>query len=127
MSGQKRVEFRRTWAANQVGLIVIYSSSPIQRIVATIGVDEVVSASPSKLWSYCGSHGGGLTRRELFKYFDGKAQGYAVLLREVRVLHKPIEPQCLFEPFTAPQSFRYLTVHEVMNLEKLAAAQGSSV
>lgn len=125
LSGRKRVEFRRTWAADQVGLIVIYASSPVQRIVATVEVSEVVCASLTKLWSYCTSHGGGLTRRELIEYFDGKAKGYAALLGEVRKLKKPIDPQGLFADFSAPQSFRYLTAPEVKKIEKKTAAHGA--
>ena len=41
LSGEKRVEFRRTWAADEVGLIAIYASSPIQRIVALVGAAVV--------------------------------------------------------------------------------------
>ena len=118
LAGKKRVEFRRTWAVDQVGLIAIYSSSPIQRIVALVEVNEVVCASPTKLWAHCASKGGALTRRELLEYFDGKVQGYAVLLGEVRKLMKPADPRRLFGEFSAPQSFRYLTVPEMKKLEK---------
>ena len=122
LSGEKRVEFRRTWAAEEVGLIAVYASSPIQRIVALVGVDEVVWASPTKLWSHCTSRGGALTRRELNEYFNGKGQGCAVLLGVVRKLKQPIDPHAVFKEFSAPQSFRYLTAPEVKKLEKSAAA-----
>ena len=123
LSGEKRVEFRRTWAADEVGLIAIYASSPIQRIVALVGVDEVVWASPTKLWSHCTSRGGALTRRELTEYFGGKVQGCAVLLGQVRKLKQPFDPRSVFKEFSAPQSFRYLTGAEVKKLEKRVAAK----
>lgn len=118
LAGEKRVEFRRTWAADEIGLIAIYSSSPIQRIVALVSVDNVVCATPTALWSHCTNRGGALTRRELLEYFDGKAQGYAVLLGAVRKLKRPLDPRNLFEEFSAPQSFRYLTIAELKKLEK---------
>lgn len=118
LSGVKRVEFRRTWAAEEVGLIAVYASAPIQRIVAFVGVDAVVWASPTKLWSHCTNSGGALTRRELNEYFAGKRQGYAVLLGEVRKLRQPLDPRRVFKEFSAPQSFRYLTAAEIKRLER---------
>jgi predicted transcriptional regulator len=47
LAGSKRVEFRRSWAAQDVSMIVLYSSSPIQKIVGTVEVDEIVIAYPS--------------------------------------------------------------------------------
>lgn len=118
VAGTKRVEFRRVWAAHEVGLIAVYSSTPTQRIVALVNVTEVVRASPTKLWSYCSARGGALTKKELRAYLEGKAEGYAVLLGKVRKLKKPLDPNRLVSGFSAPQSFRYLTSAEVKRLEK---------
>lgn len=121
LSGTKRVEFRRTWAAAEVSLIAIYASSPVQRIVALVEVEDIVQASPTVLWNHCTNRGGALSRRELFDYFDGKKQGCAVLLGAVRTLGKPLDPKSLFKAFAPPQSFRYLTPVELGKLEKKAA------
>ena len=120
VSGEKRVEFRRMWAADQVGIIAVYASSPTQRIVALVDVEGVVWGSPTRLWGHCTSRGGGLTKRELFEYFGDKGQGCAVLLGHVRELKKPIDPRNLFTAFSAPQSFRYLTMPEVTKLQRKA-------
>lgn len=117
-SGQKRVEFRRTWATEEVGVIAIYASSPIQRIIALVGIDSVVYASPKKLWSHCVSKGGALTYTEFTDYFDGKTDGYALLLGEVQVLKNPVDPSQSFTDFSPPQSFRYLTRDEFKSLGK---------
>lgn len=121
LSSKKSVEFRRSWAREDVGLIVIYASSPQQRLVATVLVEEVVHTSPSKLWEYCRSHGGGLTRRELLDYFSGKPKGYAVILGTVKKLRKPIDPGLLIENFSPPQSFRYLTEVELKSIESASS------
>jgi predicted transcriptional regulator len=115
-SALKRVEFRRAWATENVGVIVIYASSPVQRIVAMANIQEVVHAAPTTLWSYCSTYGGGLTRQELRDYFYGKNRGYAVLLKSVRKLKIPVDPKILFDNFIAPQSFRYLTSSEMAKL-----------
>ncbi|HCY15044.1 MAG TPA: hypothetical protein DHV21_03540 [Curvibacter sp.] len=118
LSGEKRVEFRRTWAKDSVEMIAIYSSSPIQRIVGLVEVEGFISGSPTKLWSVCADRGGGLTRQELRSYFDGKSTGYGVLLGPVHPLKKSLDPKSIFKDFRAPQSFRYLSVAERKKLEK---------
>ncbi|AVQ82118.1 MULTISPECIES: ASCH domain-containing protein [unclassified Variovorax] len=121
LSGKKRVEFRRAWAAEEVKLIAIYASSPVQRIVALVEVEEVIRGSSTALWSYCIERGGALTRRELFDYFEGKKQGCAILLGALRKLNRPLDPRSLFKEFTPPQSFRYLTSTELEKIEKKTA------
>lgn len=120
VSGTKRVEFRRTWAAEPVSVLAIYSTAPVQRILGLAFVQEVIEASPSKLWHYASELGGGLTKRELFDYFDGRETGFAVLVKRVELMRTPLDPVELCGDFRAPQSFRYLTSREVRNLAQRA-------
>jgi predicted transcriptional regulator len=119
VEGSKLVELRRTVPAQAVGTIAIYSSSPVQSIVALAGVKETVEASPSKLWSIAKDNGGGLTRAELMAYFASKETGFALMLENVRVYSKPVKPAKIFKTFSAPQSFRYLSPKELNRLEQL--------
>jgi predicted transcriptional regulator len=119
VDGSKLVELRRTVPAQAVGTIAIYSSSPVQAIVALADVKETIEASPTKLWSIAKDNGGGLTRAELMDYFDSKKTGFAIMLQNVRVYGKPVKPTKVFKPFSAPQSFRYLTPKELKKLEQL--------
>lgn len=117
-SGLKRVEFRRSWAAKPVGLMVIYASAPTQRIIALVDVDGVVHATPTKLWMQSSARGPGLARADLLSYLDGKDRGYGILLGQVTSPAKPIEPSSVIEEFRAPQSFRYLSVAELKRIGK---------
>ena len=65
LAGSKTVEFRRVWAIESVDTIVIYASTPIQKLLGIVKVTEVVKAKPATLWSYCSKRGGGLTKTEL--------------------------------------------------------------
>ncbi len=123
LAGSKRVELRRSWAAQDVSVIVLYSSSPIQRIVGVVEVDKIVVASPTSLWKTCTKMGGGLTRDEFRSYFAGKSQGVAVLLGKVFKFAKHVEPLDVIGNFVPPQSFRYLESHEYMKIEKKMAAR----
>jgi predicted transcriptional regulator len=127
LAGTKTVELRRMWAAEQVGIIVLYASSPVQRIVGTVKVQDVVQAAPSTIWKHSTQRGGGLTKRELLDYFSGKKSGYAVLLEDAVRFDKMIDPQSVIENFVPPQSFRYMSAVEMRKLEqKLRTRRGKS-
>jgi predicted transcriptional regulator len=119
VEGSKLVELRRTIPAQNVATIAIYSSSPVQMIVALVDVKETIQASPKKLWEISKGYGGGLTKTELSAYFESKKTGFAIMLDNVRVYRKPVNPVGIFKPFTAPQSFRYLIPRELKKLQQL--------
>ena len=108
LSGEKRLEFRRSWAAKPVDILVIYSSSPVQRIVAAVNIVSVFEASPTALWKLSQEKGGGVTRQLIYEYFMGKKSGFALELADVLEFENPIDPKKMFKNFVAPQSFRYL-------------------
>lgn len=118
LSGHKTVEFRRSWAAEPVGLVLVYSSSPTQRIVGVVEVESIVHASPARLWTRCKPRGPGLERKELLEYFTGKDLGYGILLGAVVKPVKAFPPETFFKDFRAPQSFRYLTTAELKRVGK---------
>lgn len=123
IDGSKQVELRRTVPAQTVGTIAIYSSSPVQAIVALADVKETIEASPTKLWAIAKDNGGGLTRAELMDYFHSKKTGFAIMLQNVRVYEKPVLPTKIFKAFSAPQSFRYLMPKELKKLEQLLVSE----
>ena len=118
LSGKKTVEFRRVWASEKVDSIIIYASSPIQMLVGSVSVREVSKDRPNRLWEHCKRCGGGLSKRELASYFDGKPLGVAVLLENVQRFKKSIDPKVVIENFSAPQSFRYIKSSELTSLQK---------
>lgn len=120
----KTVEFRRTWAAKDVNTIAIYASSPIQRIVGLVKVNETLKLGPSKLWKICSDHRGGLTKRELLDYFNGKPLGNAILLQDAVKLKRAIDPNKFIDNFYPPQSFQYLDSAQVSRLKKLISDNG---
>ena len=118
LQGLKTVELRRSWAAQPVGLIVIYASSPVQRLVGVVAVVDVKEQSIGELWKTSQAHGGGLTRKELQTYYQGKHRGFAVMLRDVKPAKTPADPTELLPEFVPPQSFRYLGELELLGIEQ---------
>ena len=118
LDGTKKVEFRRSWAIEPVGLAVVYSSSPVQRLAGIVGIEGSVVASPASVWTKCRARGPGLERKELMEYFAGKDQAYGILLGSLALPEKPIRPKSLFKGFRPPQSYRYLTAVELRLIGK---------
>lgn len=126
LAGSKRVEFRRSWAAQGVCSIVLYASAPVQKIVGLVEVESVVIAPPSALWKTCVAKGGGLTRKELRDYFLGKSKGVAILLGKAIVPVKYLDPAEIVNDFVPPQSFKYLDAHECLKLgKKISGSKGA--
>lgn len=114
VEGRKRVEFRRRWTQRQTDVAVIYSTAPVQKIVAIVEIKQVVRAKKSQLWDLSKEHGGSITREKLRDYMNGVDQGIALLLGEQSTPVELINPKDVFgSSFIAPQSFRYLRTSEI--------------
>jgi predicted transcriptional regulator len=108
LSGEKRIEFRRIWAAQPVDRVAIYSTAPISRVVAIATVSDVVQLSPSALWDFAKKYGAGITRDGLREYLRGCHTAYGIVFGAVSVMTSPLELTKLKYTARAPQSFRYL-------------------
>ncbi len=109
ISGEKKLEFRRRWAVHPVDMLVIYATAPVKKIVAVASVHKVIIESPTKLWDLCQKNGGGISRRSLFAYLEGKRKAVAIELKMVVPLKKTMELSKLLDGnFRPPQSFCYL-------------------
>ncbi|MDP3712160.1 MAG: ASCH domain-containing protein [Mycobacteriales bacterium] len=107
LDGSKEVEFRRTSLASDVSHVVIYATSPVQRVVGTFEVAGVESALPAALWTTYGRVGGiGLENYE--DYFTGTDSAYAIKVRRPRSWAQPLTLDELSPGLRAPQSYQYL-------------------
>ncbi len=114
LSGEKRLEFRRSWSAVPVDVLVIYATYPVQRIVALAEVGQTIRGNKTKLWKLAQDEGGGISRRKLFAYLNGKKEGFALELKRTLKIGDGIDPKKLFgKQFYPPQSFRYLSRDEL--------------
>lgn len=118
LSGTKRVEFRRVWAANPVSHLVLYSTSPEMKIVAILELQEVLRRNKSSLWEVAKLYGGGITRSKLREYFADKSEGYALIIKKVHPLTRPISLIEILPEVRPPQSFLYLTDEQFNKLQE---------
>lgn len=108
VAGTKRVELRRSWPSTDIGIMVLYSSSPVQRLVGLAFVDRVEECDFDTLWALANTNGGGVTHEELKSYVKGKKTAYGVMINRVKVAEIQVDPKDLFPNFTPPQSFFYI-------------------
>lgn len=109
LAGTKQVELRRSWPSNDIGVMIIYSSAPVQRLVGMAFIDRVEECKFDELWGIAKENGGGVTHAELKNYVTGKNTAFGVMIKSVKVADELVDPKELFPDFTPPQSFLYLS------------------
>jgi predicted transcriptional regulator len=108
LAGTKRVELRRSWPSNDVGVMVLYSSAPVQKFVGVAFVDRLEERDFEGLWTLSQDHGGGVTYEELKHYVKGKRTAFGIMIKRVQAAEAKVDPKDLFSGFMPPQSFLYL-------------------
>ena len=106
LEGSKTVELRRARLPEDVSHIVVYATSPVQRILGWFEVSSVERDRPSKLWRRHGTSTG-VSRHEFRAYFAGANEGTAISVGRVVALGKPLQLDALGHSLP-PQSYRYL-------------------
>jgi predicted transcriptional regulator len=106
--GSKKYEFRRViFKDPAIREIVIYSSSPVKKIVGTCTIRSVIEHHPLTLWEHC-KEAAGIGEEDFFTYFEGKKRGYAIEIEEVNHFERPVDPKVCDPEFSPPQSFQYV-------------------
>jgi predicted transcriptional regulator len=108
LCGSKKYEFRKIIFKNEsIREIVIYSSSPMKKIVGTCAIGSVIEEHPLILWEMF-KEVSGLREEEFFSYFSGKEKGYAIEIEEINKFESPVDPWEFNADFIPPQSFQYI-------------------
>lgn len=109
ISEEKKYEFRRKIFKQDVEQIVVYSTCPVKSIECIFEIKDIIEETPEQLWENyhdCGC----ISKKKFFKYFENTDKGYAIEIKNVKKLIKPIDK--FNEDFIIPQSFRYLSEEE---------------
>ncbi len=117
MSGEKKYELRKRLPNNNIDYILIYSTTPIAKIV---GYAEVASThiKPVKdMWNLVSSLAG-ISKEDYLDYFNGKENACAIELKKVCRFKKPFNVKEINENFTVPQSFCYVSEHDFKKLKR---------
>ena len=106
LNGEKKFEFRKHIAQNNVNKIVIYSTSPEKAVVGEVEVIGVLSMKKTPLWEMT-KENAGISREKYRAYFKECDTAYAYRLGKAIRYDKPRELS-EYGITQAPQSFVYL-------------------
>lgn len=107
-NGNKKFEFRKAVFKNEdVKTIVVYASSPMQKVIGEFEIETILNDSPDKLWKKTKKYAG-IDEEYFYQYFADRQYGFAIKIKKVKKYKKPL---CLKADFnlTPPQSFLYLS------------------
>lgn len=108
LNGSKHFEFRRAiFKQDLVDRVIIYASSPVKKVVAEFDVADIMADSPEFLWERCKDHSG-IDKESFMRYFSDKEKGFSIVIKNLTIYKKPIDPYKRLENFRPPQSYMYL-------------------
>jgi len=105
-NGTKLFEFRKAIFKNPaVKKVIVYASSPVQRVIGEFEIDEILNYEKNQLWELTKLHSG-ISEDFFFQYFKEKQDGYAIRIKNTTMYQ---HSKCLKADFNLlpPQSFAY--------------------
>ncbi|MGR8838413.1 ASCH domain-containing protein [Leuconostoc falkenbergense] len=110
-SGKKTVEYRkRVWKQtdNTPVKILVYATSPIQRVVGEIVVTSILEDSPKQIWLKTATQGA-IDEKDFYGYFGQNENSYAIVIDAVKIYEesKSLSSLKSLGVKSAPQSWQY--------------------
>lgn len=113
LNGEKSFEFRRALFRNRdVRRVVIYASSPVQRVIGEFLIDDILTMGPAELWKVTCS-GSGIEKEYFDEYFAGRDTAHALKVSHPRRYLEPMELGSAVGIDRPPQSFCYISGREL--------------
>ena len=106
LQGSKRFEFRKVRCKSDVENIIIYSTSPVMRVVGEAEVLGIIEDDPDSVWDLTFQYAG-ISKSFFDSYFKGKKTAIAYQLGKV-IEYENSKPLSDFGINYAPQSFIYI-------------------
>ena len=106
-SGEKKYEYRKRMCKEKIDTIIVYSSSPIQKVVGELKIKQVLYDKKTIIWNTTYKRGG-ITKIKYDKYYENC--DYAVAYEiEKAILYDKQKDLKNFNVRMAPQSYVYIT------------------
>ena len=109
MTGDKLFEFRRSAISAELSHIIVYASSPKQRIIGVLEVNSVEADNPGRTWRRTRGNAG-IDQQHYEKYFAGSDIAYCIEIDPSNILRftREFHPTEIESSFRIPQSFKYV-------------------
>lgn len=108
LSGEKRVELRKTRFSRDLTHLLIYATAPLSAVLGWVRVEGIERAAPSRLWEQHKAHAG-ISRRAFRDYFRGYRSATAIRVGSPKRLSEPRALSQIDPQLQAPQNFRYVS------------------
>ena len=106
LNGTKRYEFRKKACKKHVDKILIYSTTPIMKVVGEAEVEDVLVGNPEAIWKKTKAKSG-IDKIFFDRYYENRNQAVAYKLKNVIKYGEPKELKD-YGVNSAPQSFQYI-------------------
>lgn len=106
LNGSKRFEFRKIQCKKNVDKMVIYSTSPVMKVVAEAEIRGIIEDDPESVWQRT-EDGAGISREFFDRYYEGRDTAVAFELGDVTEYDEPRDIS-EYGVSVPPQSFVYL-------------------
>lgn len=105
--GKKKFEFRKVIFKNpNVKTVVVYASSPVQRVIGEFEIDNILSSDPTEIWRLTKKYSG-ISEDFFNEYFADREIAHAIKIKNTKKYKQPLHLKENFNVFP-PQSYLYL-------------------
>ena len=107
--GVKKFEFRKqVFKDASVKKVIVYSSSPEQKVIGEFEIEAILSGAPNEIWKRTKKYSG-ISQEFYDEYFDGRDKVYAIKIAATKRYRKA-KILADYNIRLAPQSFVYVDV-----------------
>ena len=107
--GTKKYEFRKQiFKDSSIKKVIVYSSSPEQKVIGEFKIDTILRDTPSAIWLQTRDYSG-ITQAFYEEYFRGRQNAYAIKVASTRIYEQKKDLSD-FDIMFPPQSFAYVEV-----------------
>lgn len=105
--GKKKFEFRKVIFKNpNVKTVVVYASSPVQRVIGEFEIDNILSSDPTEIWRLTKKYSG-ISEDFFNEYFADREIAHAIKIKSTKKYKQPLHLQDNYN-VVPPQSYVYL-------------------
>ena len=107
--GSKKFEFRKqVFKDTSVKKVIVYSSSPEQKVIGEFEIETILSDTPNNIWIQTKLYSG-ISQEFYDEYFKGRDNAYAIKVASTKKYSKQ-KTLADYNVQSAPQSFAYVEV-----------------
>lgn len=105
-SGKKHYEYRKQIFKKEIKTVVVYASSPVQKVIGEFCIENIEYENIQTLWEKTKDFSG-ISYEYFLEYFSNKESGYAIKVSDTKKYKEPIALSEIYASMP-PQSFAYI-------------------